>query len=67
MRVLAIGEYSNYNGDGSQDSLENGLDAINVIGLAGILDPPRKDVPKAIHLCQQAGIMVKMITGDHPC
>jgi len=35
------------------------------LGLAGLLDPPRPEAAAAIALCQQAGIAVKMITGDH--
>jgi Ca2+-transporting ATPase len=35
------------------------------LGLAGLLDPPRPEAAAAIALCQQAGISVKMITGDH--
>ncbi|MHA1561310.1 MAG: cation-translocating P-type ATPase, partial [Promethearchaeota archaeon] len=35
------------------------------IGFVAILDPPRKDVKKAIEICQGAGINVAMITGDH--
>lgn len=34
-------------------------------GLAGIQDPPRPEAKAAIILCRQAGIQVKMITGDH--
>lgn len=36
------------------------------IGLAGMMDPPRPEAIDAIEKCQQAGISVKMITGDHP-
>lgn len=36
------------------------------IGLTGIIDPPRDDVPQAIELCKTAGIRVFMVTGDHP-
>jgi magnesium-transporting ATPase (P-type) len=35
------------------------------LGLAGIIDPPREEVIAAIQKCKEAGITVKMITGDH--
>jgi len=35
------------------------------LGLAGIVDPPRPEAIEAITACKQAGIRVKMITGDH--
>ncbi|MGC8401681.1 HAD family hydrolase [Enterobacter mori] len=31
-----------------------------------MMDPPRPEAIDAINACQQAGIRVKMITGDHP-
>lgn len=35
------------------------------VGLVGIIDPPRKTVAQSLALAQQAGIKVKIITGDH--
>lgn len=36
-----------------------------LLGLLGISDPPRAEAIRAVHQTQQAGIRVKMITGDH--
>lgn len=36
------------------------------LGLIGLEDPVRADVPQAIRDCQAAGIRVVMLTGDHP-
>lgn len=39
---------------------------LTFLGLQGMIDPPRAGVSAAIRHCQEAGIAVKMITGDHP-
>ena len=38
---------------------------LTVVGLVGLMDPPRSEARVAITQCAQAGIEVKMITGDH--
>ncbi|KAI8636950.1 hypothetical protein BD408DRAFT_478332 [Parasitella parasitica] len=38
---------------------------LTFIGLIGLIDPPKEGVKEAIATCQEAGISVMMITGDH--
>ncbi|ABA23163.1 ATPase, E1-E2 type [Trichormus variabilis ATCC 29413] len=51
----------------SQDSLDHAdIDKDLVfLGLQGMIDPPRAEAIAAVAACQNAGIQVKMITGDH--
>eukprot|EP01041_Mallomonas_annulata_P003293 gene3293-6525_t len=48
--------------DGTSEEIENKmiLDAV-----FGIKDPLRPDVPEAVRICQEAGIFVRMVTGDN--
>ncbi len=38
---------------------------LQLLGLIGLHDPPRPEVPEAIRQCRQAGIRVTMVTGDY--
>ncbi|MFD1029900.1 cation-transporting P-type ATPase [Metaplanococcus flavidus] len=40
-------------------------DKFHLMGIVGIIDPPREEVIDSIAQCRSAGIQVKMITGDH--
>ncbi|MBK7166792.1 MAG: cation-translocating P-type ATPase [Candidatus Microthrix sp.] len=63
LRVLAIaGKELAADWDGDPD---DELDDLVLYGVVGILDPPRMEAGVAIAECRDAGIAVKMITGDH--
>ncbi len=64
LRVLAAASRET---GAKQSTLEtNDLDRDMVfLGIVGIADPPRPEAIEAIEKCREAGIRVKMITGDH--
>jgi Ca2+-transporting ATPase len=57
LRVLALCRRHRPEGDPE--------DQLTLLGLVGMMDPPRPGVPEAIAACRDAGISVVMITGDH--
>ncbi|MCS6808039.1 MAG: cation-transporting P-type ATPase [Bacteroidota bacterium] len=52
-------------GDILEISHRDVLSGLTFVGIQGMIDPPREEVKGAIQQCHEAGISVKMITGDH--
>ena len=48
-------------GDDDADTVERKLE---LLGLVGMIDPPRPEVPDAVRRCRDAGIRIVMVTGD---
>ena len=59
MRVLAVAYKP-------QATLKDAESDMTLLGLAGMIDPPRPEAKAAVRKCNEAGIKVIMITGDHP-
>ena len=57
LRVLAVAEGPD------PDDPES---LLTLLGIVGMLDPPREEVADAIAETKRAGVSVKMVTGDHP-
>ncbi len=66
LRVLAVArrDFDPASFDPAGDLLALVTD-LELLALVGIVDPPRKEAKDAIALCKDAGIRVRMITGDH--
>lgn len=64
LRVLAIAykEIDAIPEKPTSEELENGL---TLMGLVGMIDPPRPEAKMAVATCRKAGIKPVMITGDH--
>lgn len=62
LRVLALARKET---DKKKLYIEDCLSGLTFLGLQGMIDPPRKEAIEAVRSCRQAGIAVKMITGDH--
>ena len=64
LRVLgfAMRRFNELPDDVSHETMEHGL---TMLGVTGLIDPPREEVKKAVHECKTAGIRPVMITGDY--
>lgn len=62
-RVIAVARAS-----WQEESLPNNQEdfVFQILGLIAFTDPIRPEVPEAVRICEEAGIKVKMITGDFP-
>ncbi|MBS3804942.1 MAG: HAD-IC family P-type ATPase [Oleiphilaceae bacterium] len=63
LRVLALARGKAGQSD-SLDAKDVEKDLV-LLGLVGMIDPPRKTVIDSIAECREAGVRVKMVTGDH--
>ncbi|MDY7227493.1 cation-translocating P-type ATPase [Hyalangium rubrum] len=64
MRVLAVA-MKELPATRDQLEMEDVAGGFCLLGLQGMIDPPREEAIAAVRACHEAGIVVKMITGDH--
>ncbi|WP_271407935.1 cation-transporting P-type ATPase [Pseudomonas sp. Q1-7] len=64
LRMIGLARRSAGDGQHELDHADLGGGFV-LLGLVGMVDPPRADAILAIEECRSAGIQVKMITGDH--
>ncbi len=65
LRVLAVGT-RRWEAIPESMTSEEVESKLTLLGLVGIMDPPREEAKEAVALCKSAGIKPVMITGDHP-
>jgi calcium-translocating P-type ATPase len=63
LRVLAVTAGTAEDSRPDQQAAESKL---TLLGIVGMLDPPRPAVADAVRACRGAGIRMVMVTGDHP-
>ena len=60
LRLIAVAEKT------VDDLNADPYESLTLVGLVGLMDPPRRDVRDALDECQDAGVRVVMVTGDQP-
>jgi Ca2+-transporting ATPase len=65
LRVMALGMRV-WDGVPADLSSENAESGLILLGLMGMMDPPREEAKESVSLCKSAGVIPVMITGDHP-
>ena len=63
-RVLALAE-GNFKGELDSSIIPPEPSGLLLLGFVGMIDPLRSEVPEAIKNCQEAGVTVSIVTGDH--
>ena len=66
LRVLAFAERQLAAGESLPDDATLVERDLRLVGLIGLEDPPRPEVPAAVAALKGAGVRVLMLTGDHP-
>ena len=64
-RVLAVAS-GVVSQEAAQRAAPDSLRYLRLLGLVGLMDPVRPEVPAAVERCRSAGVEVVMVTGDHP-
>ena len=64
LRVLAMTR-RHLDVNGGEFGHHHVMEGLTFLGLQGMIDPPRPEAIHAVLECRRAGILVKMITGDH--
>lgn len=49
----------------SEEISMGALDHLTIIGIVGIMDPPRPEIPEVVSQCRRAGARFFMVTGDY--
>ncbi|MGL4818994.1 MAG: calcium-translocating P-type ATPase, SERCA-type [Bacilli bacterium] len=64
LRTIAIA-FREVTGENRVQTAEDAESNLVFLGVQGMIDPPRKEVKRAVEECHEAGIKTVMITGDH--